>query len=992
MTPNSFSQEEILKIIVKAGHPLRLDDVLQRADLSRSSKREVLTILKDFVEDGKILRLSGGRYGVPQISSYITGTLSVQRSGVGFVAPQNVEGAPVRDIFINASDFGEAWNGDLVEVLLLSKRNVIRSGSQVRSGRQEGRIVRVIDRKHKNITVLIKEVQPNFIKGKETDQTVLATPTDPRLNFDILVDYSDLTDLKGSAESNVSSFAKGDILLVHVERRIPRFSNKTSNGQDGDYENNRDSKHDNEYADERRGGKGGQRDSQGKNQGKNQGRGQKEDQSLWAATALKHMGRYDQVKLQEDMTKLSHDIPTFFPDDVLQEARKIAQEHGFIAETPLAKFTDITSVTDITDITGDATSVIIDDSLQGTHTKASKQTKSIAEVNNANLLDLRKMPLVTIDGADAKDFDDAIFVEKEANLWHLVVAIADVSHFVRPGSKMDEEAQKRANSYYFPSSVEPMLPQELSNGLCSLRPDEEHHVMVAEMYFNAKGVCERTNFAQGLMRSHARLTYDQVQEFYDKHDHKNLRQCATNSQNANSQNTNSQDSQKDSISLSPVISTMLLESRELANILIERRKKDGGLHLEIAEPSCTIVDNKIIDMHSRPHCFSHELIEAFMVAANEAVATFLTNKKIPCLYRVHPSPAPERIQTLFTTLRHTSLVSTLPYPDKKEQEKWLTLLLQALSDKKEKAVGQEEQSFTKGKSSAEGKPSNERESSSERKAPVNKESFDNKESSSDRESSDEGESSLIQRMIVRSMMQARYSPELDQHFGLASSAYSHFTSPIRRYADLEVHRALKVALGLEKNKISVEELEKVADFCNTRERVAQVAEREVYRRMACLFLEDSVGETFSGIISHVSSFGLFVELSPSMAEGFIAISELGDDYFAFNEEDNTIIGTRTNTLFRLGSSLSVVIKSVSLEHLEIKLEPANMIKSSHRKPSGNRHGRQRDNRQQDKPKGTRQGTQQEKHADKSGDRRTEKQGEKKDTSPYQKSKRSRKSR
>ncbi len=344
---------------------------------------------------------------------------------------------------------------------------------------------------------------------------------------------------------------------------------------------------------------------------------------------MRKFGEQDKVSVQEEMAKLSNGIPTGFPDDVLEEAKQIATAEGLF----------------YTDLDG-----------EGLKNKIKLEA-------SAHDVDLRSINFVTIDGADSKDFDDAIFVEKAKNGWRLMVAIADVAHYVLPHSKLDKEARTRGNSYYFPSSVEPMLPEFLSNGLCSLRPQEDHRVMFADIYFGQNGLVQRSSFGQGIISSKARLTYEAVQEFFEQ----GKATKAPFAQNLTSE-----------------VMDMLLEAKTLAEILIARRQKDGYLHLEIPEPRAIIVNDKIAGLSSREHFFAHELIEAFMVAANEAVAEFLTSHNAPCLYRVHPEPSKEKLDRLKNVLQGTNIAEILP---KKSVEKqgpsaWLNQILSSLKEAK----------------------------------------------------------------------------------------------------------------------------------------------------------------------------------------------------------------------------------------------------------------------------------------------------------------------
>ena len=408
--------------------------------------------------------------------------------------------------------------------------------------------------------------------------------------------------------------------------------------------------------------------------------------------------------------------------------------------------------------------------------------------------DLRNLPFVTIDGATARDFDDAIYVEKRGKGYRLRVAIADVSHYVRPGSALDEEAYERGNSYYFPLSVEPMFPERLSNGLCSLNPDVPRLVMVVSIDYSGRGEPAEAEYFPAVFRSHARLTYDQVKAAL---------------------------LDKDPREQEPIrhVMPMLETAEELARKIQARRRERGSLDFDLPEPDIRLgPDNEILELRPRERHFAHQLIEEFMVAANEAVARFLESAGPGCLYRVHPRPDNEKLERLGKVLQRTS-------PELKLPARPSTGDLQELLRKAE----QSDWSF------------------------------------------------LVNRLLLRSMMQAQYNPENEGHFGLASESYCHFTSPIRRYADLVVHRLLKSALGdTSQPSPNRKRLRDAADRVNSRERRGVDAEREINRRVVILHLRDRLDERFKGVVSSVTDWGFRVELLGGLAEGTVRLSSLND--------------------------------------------------------------------------------------------------------------------
>lgn len=799
-----FSIETIYSILEKTPHPLRLDDILRRADVTRRSKKEVLALLHELVKEGKIIHQRGGTYSVSSSLGHIQGKLAVQRSGAAFVIVNKEKFPQVKeDIYIPEHSLGGAWNGDIVEVALLPhQQKANRTKIQELLGkRREGKVIEIIERTHKILTVCLqddaaRQQQKHFKHLAE--HGYLAKPTDSRFNFNVLIPLTEdfLQLLAGMTKEGNFRLKQGDLLQVEIQDRLPS----------------------------------------------------RMDTPLWLALPKKFLGGQNSVSVQESITKAGNSIPTEFPGDVLKEAENIAAAEGFL--------------------------------------KPEQEQQSYKIPLEQKDTDLRNFCLVTIDGADSRDFDDAVYVEKTAQGFMLLVAIADVSRYVTPYSKLDKEAKHRGNSYYFPSSVEPMLPEALSNGLCSLRPDEDHRIIFAKILFNAKGQVKATDFGQGIMRSKARLTYDAVQELYD-----------------------TGTAQDDGIStpMNEKIAAMLMDAKELAEILIKKRQKAGSLHLEIPEQQCIIENDTMTALGVRPHFFAHELIEAFMVSANEAVAEFLTQKNAPCLYRIHPAPAPERLKNLCTVFAQTSLAEILPAetPDKIGENAWLGQILARLDTAKKMAEQLEAKQTAGAEQTAEhAEPKEQLFEKNEQISAIAKNSY------------------LAHRMILRAMMQARYSPYQDIHFGLASKCYCHFTSPIRRYADLMVHRSLKAQLGLMEKKHAVfkpEYLESIADICNDTERNAQLAEREVFLRLSCLMLEKSIGKTFSAIISGLSNFGVFAELQDNMAEGMIRMEKLGDDYFVYDEEKQILYGERTGVTYRLGDELTVQIDFVDVTRLEIDL-------------------------------------------------------------------------
>ena len=447
--------------------------------------------------------------------------------------------------------------------------------------------------------------------------------------------------------------------------------------------------------------------------------------------------------------------------------------------------------------------------------------------------DLRALPLVTIDDADARDFDDAVFAEPDddpANEggWHLVVAIADVAHYVRPGSALDREAEKRGNSVYFPDRVVPMLPEALSNGWCSLVPGEDRPCLCVHLWIDGEGALLRHRFERAMMRSAARLTYAQVQARHD----------------GRVEEEGAQD-------IPEALAEGLLPALYGAyQALLTARKKRGALDLDLAERRIRLDETgEIAGVETRQRLDSHRLIEEFMIAANVAAASELETRRQPCMYRVHEPPDPAKIEAL------RSVLETIGLRFSKGQvvrpQHFMRLLEQAAGS--DHAV-------------------------------------------------------VVNQMVLRTQSQARYAPDNLGHFGLGLRRYAHFTSPIRRYADLLVHRALLRVLAEKQDALPKGEearFEEVGQAISECERRAAAAERDTLDRLAAAYLANRVGARFEATVSGVNRFGLFLRLSESGADGLLPISRLPDDYYLYDEHRQWLEGRRWGRRYRLGQVLRV---------------------------------------------------------------------------------------
>ena len=462
--------------------------------------------------------------------------------------------------------------------------------------------------------------------------------------------------------------------------------------------------------------------------------------------------------------------------------------------------------------------------------------------------DIRSLPLVTIDGADARDFDDAVYAEpKRGGGFRLIVAIADVSHYVRLGSALDKEAYERSTSTYFPGFVVPMLPETLSNGICSLMPKVERMCMVCDMQVDAEGNVTKSKFYDAVMLSHARLTYDKVWQAVGLREEDALQEVAD-------------------------VLPQLENLHALYKAMAAQRKRRGAIDFETPEVKFRLDQTGSVEsMGATERNDAHKLIEECMIAANVQAALYLEKKKIPALFRAHEPPPAEKYEDLQQFLREFKL--SMPSVDRVTPADFSEVL---------------------------------------------------------RMVRDRPERELIQSVLLRSQSMAAYQPDNRGHFGLALTAYAHFTSPIRRYPDLLVHRAIRFALtGRKPSDYSYTpaEMAAMAIHCSQRERRAEEAERDVDERFKCAWMEKHIGSEFEGVVTGVTSFGLFVELDESKVSGLVHISQLVNDYYHFDAIRKLLKGERTGTQFRLGDHVRVQVLRASLEDrkIDFRLVPTRAV-------------------------------------------------------------------
>ncbi|UTW09439.1 ribonuclease R [Pseudomonas benzenivorans] len=536
---------------------------------------------------------------------------------------------------------------------------------------------------------------------------------------------------------------------------------------------------------------------------------------------LEVVGNYMAPGMEIDVALRSYDIPHVWPEAVIKEARKLKPE--------------------------------------------------VEEKDKEKRIDMRHLPFVTIDGEDARDFDDAVYCEKSGSNWRLFsggwklyVAIADVSHYVKVDSALDAEAQVRGNSVYFPERVIPMLPEELSNGLCSLNPQVDRLAMVCEISISKTGKMTDYCFYEAVIHSHARLTYNKVSAMLE--------------QPKSSEGKALRGEYKE-------VLPHLKQLYSLYQVLLAARHERGAIDFETQETRIIFGSGrKIAEIRPTQRNDAHKLIEECMLAANVATAAFMQKHEIPALYRVHDGPPPERLEKLKAFLTELGLSLHRGKAKEGPSPKDYQALLESIRERPDYH--------------------------------------------------------LIQTVMLRSLSQAVYSADNHGHFGLNYDAYAHFTSPIRRYPDLLIHRAIRSvirskqgtphvkragAVSMPKARIYPYDeptLEQLGEQCSMSERRADEATRDVVNWLKCEFMKDRVGETFPGVITAVTGFGLFVELSDIYVEGLVHVTALPGDYYHFDPVHHRLAGERSGRSFRLGDTVAVKVMRVDLDERKIDFELA----------------------------------------------------------------------
>ncbi len=704
-----ITEKEILKFMrEEANRPLKRKELAKAFNINSDDYRIFRHLVKDMIQEGTLIKLKGGRYGIPEKMNLVTGTLQSHPDGFGFVIPEKNHEDPETsngDIYIGPRKMKDAMHGDKV---------VCRVESHAYKGKKEGRIIRIMERRHET---LVGTYERSGSFG-------FVIPNERRIAKDIYIPNK----YTGKAKRGQAVVAK--ITQYPRERHNP--------------------------------------------EGK----------------VIEVLGYPDNPEVEIEMVIRSRGLFNRFSEETLEESKKI----------PI-KISD----------------------------------KELRERE-----DFRDLLTITIDGEKAKDFDDAISIEKlEEKNYRLYVHIADVSYYVIENSALDKEAYKRGTSVYFLDRVIPMLPQKLSNEICSLKPKEDRLTVTVEMDIDSKGKILRYDIHNSMINSNERMTYTDIAKILENKDKKLAKRYDY---------------------LLKKFSIM----KELCLLLNKKRNKHGSIDFDLPEAEIILNEEGRIDnILKSERNIAHRIIEEFMLTANVVTAKHIFKSRVPGIYRIHENPDPEKIAE-FNKFIH-NFGYTIDDPNNVNAKSLQKLLTSAQGTAEEK---------------------------------------------------------LINHVLLRSMKQAVYTQKNSGHFCLAFDCYTHFTSPIRRYPDLVTHRILKMLLTkkrIPKNKIDFlkKSLPAIAEHCSLRERVAMEAEREIIDLNKAHFMMDKIEEEFSGFITGVTSFGIFVELEDLFVEGLVHISSIKDDYYIYHEEKHSIIGEHKKKVYRIGDKVKIAVENVSMGKRQI---------------------------------------------------------------------------
>ncbi|MBO8165472.1 MAG: ribonuclease R [Brevibacillus sp.] len=720
-----MNEQDILSFMrEQAYHPMTIHELEEAFQIANADDfKELVKTLNRLEERGEIVRTRTNRYGVPEKMNLIRGRLQSHAKGFGFVIPDNPEEG---DLYIHANDMNGAMHGDIV---------LARVEKQTGGARQEGRIIRVVER---GVTEVV---------GTFQDETHYAfvIPDDKRLGKDVFIPKAAYN---GAVDGH------------KVVARITRYPDGRSNPEGEITEI----------------------------------LGHKNDPGVDILSIIRKYG-----------------LPEAFPEEVLAEAEAIPDQ--------------------------------------------------ISEEEISGRRDLRERMMVTIDGADAKDLDDAVSLERLPNGHYLLgVHIADVSYYVTENSALDQEAYRRGTSVYLVDRVIPMLPHRLSNGICSLNPKVDRLTITCDMEFDRDANLVAYDIYLSVIRTNERMTYADVRSILEDRDEALIEKYGE---------------------LVPMFELMA----ELCQKLRNKRMRRGAIDFDFREAKIYVNEQgEPIEIGFRTRSIAEQIIEEFMLAANETVAEHFHWMKKPFIYRVHEDPDQEKLQAFM------EFVTTFGYS---VRGKGNIIHPRALQQLLEKAKGTPEEV-------------------------------------------------IISTVLLRSMKQARYDAESLGHFGLATDFYTHFTSPIRRYPDLIVHRLIREwvergTMSEQREAYWAEKLPVIADHASQRERVAVDAERETDDLKKAEYMAERIGEEFEGVISGVTSFGIFVEL-PNTIEGLVHVSFLTDDYYHYHEKAYALIGERTGKQFRIGDVVQVRVTGVNVEERTIDFEIVGMKKRASRPAKSERAG------------------------------------------------------